>query len=172
MAKGRSIIVSSNPKGFFQEGIISGTPKPGTCMEKVPATTTVGGRFTYRAVTRADGAIGPIIILTEDDLQGKLGVSASAAYTGGPPAPGDAYVSGTRGFLYYPQAGEDFNMIVASVAGTADDVAIGDLFGVEQTSGKLKANNSFAATPFEANEVVTDPTADYMLWTTFRGEQA
>lgn len=172
MAKGKSIIVSSNPKGNFGEGIISGTPKPGTLMEKVAATAPVGGRFTYQVAQRASGAIGPIIILLEDDLQGKLGVSSTAAYTGGPPAPGDAYVSGTRGFLYWPVSGEDFNLIVASVAGTADDVAIGDLFGVQTATGKLLANSSFAATPFESNEVVTDPTADYMLWVTFRGPQA
>lgn len=158
MAKGNRIIVASNPRGLFEEGIISGTPKPGTCMEKTAATAPVSGRFTYRAVTRADGAIGSICVLLEDRMQGKLAT--------------DAYVSGTRGFLYYPVAGEDLNMLVGDVAGTADDVAIGDLFGVTQTTGKLKANNSFASAPFQANEVITDPTADYLLWVTFLGSQA
>lgn len=156
--KGNEIIVSANPQGKFLEGTISGTPKPGTCMELVPATGLVGGRFTYRAVTRADGAKGPIYILLPDMLQGKMAT--------------DAYVSGTRGFLYAPIMGEDLNMLVADVAGTADDVAIGDLFGVAQTSGKLKANSGFASAPFQANEVITDPTADYFLWVTYLGNLA
>lgn len=170
MAKGTKIIVSSNPKGVFLEGLISGTPKPGTIMELKTATAPVGGRHTFIAATRADGAIGEIFVLLGDDLQGKLEVGAAQSF--GPPAPGDAYVSGTRGFLYCPQPGEELNLIVASVAGTADDVAIGDKFGVEQTSGKLKANSAFASAPFRSMEVVTDPTADYMLWVMFLGHQA
>lgn len=172
MAKGLSIVVSADPRGVFLEGIISGTPKPGTCMQVKAATAPVGGRFTFEVVSRSSGAIGPIWVLREDDFQGKVGVSNVAAYTGGPPAPGDAYVSGTRGFLYAPVAGEDLNMIVASVSGTADDVAIGDLFGVQTATGKLLANSAFASAPFQALEVVTDPTADYMLWCKYLGNAA
>ncbi len=171
MARGTRIIVTSNPKGLFDEGIVSGTPKPGTLMEQTTAAVS-GGRFTYQVVSRASGAIGSICVLLEDDLQGKLGVGTTAAYTGGPPTSGDAYVTATRCFLYYPVAGEELNLIVASVAGTADDVAIGDLFGVQTATGKLLANSSFGSAPFQALETVTDPTADYMLWVRYLGNQA
>lgn len=158
MAKGTKIIVASNPRGLFEEGIISGTPKPGTLMEKKAATVYVSGRPTYQAVTRADGAIGSVCVLLPDTMQGKLST--------------DAYVSGTRGFLYFPVAGEDLNLLVGDVAGTADDVAIGDKFGITQNTGKLKANSGFASAPFEANEVITDPVADYLLWVTYLGNQS
>lgn len=156
--KGIEIILSANPNGKFMEGIINDASKPGTLMEVVPAVAPVGGRMTYRAITRADGVKGPIFILCPDKYQGKLF--------------SDAYVAGTRGFLYAPEMGEEFNMLVGDVAGTADDVAIGDLFGGTQTTGKLKANAGFASAPFQSNEVIIDPIADYWLWVTYLGNQA
>ena len=164
------IIVSSNPKGKFLEGYVSGTPKPGTVMEMM-STAVSAGKNTFRATTRSTGAKGPQYVLLGDLLQGRLEVGASLGTALGN-TPGDAYVSGDRCFLYVPVAGEELNMIVASVAGTADDVAIGDLFGVETVTGKLKANSSYTATPYQAMETITDPTADYLLHVTFLGDQA
>jgi hypothetical protein len=170
MAKGNAIIVSSHPQGKFLEGTIIGTPKPGTVMEMASATPT-SGRFSYQAVTRATGAKGPVFVLLGDLPQGKTEVGAVLGTALGS-TPGDAYVTGTRGFLYAPEAGEELNMIVASVAGTADDVAIGDLFGAETVTGKLKANSSYTSAPFQAMETITDPTADYVLHCTYLGNQA
>lgn len=155
MSKGSDIICASEPRGVFLEGIVSGTPKPGTVMEIVAGTSPVGGRFTWRATTRTTGAVGLIAVLLPDDLQGFTRETA--------------YVSGTRCKLYCPVAGEDLNMLVADVSGTADDVAIGDLFGVETVTGKLKANSSYAYPCFIALEAITDPAADYLLWTKFTG---
>lgn len=172
MSRGREIIVSAggSPRGFMEEGIISGTPRPGTLMEIVPAVATVGGRFTWRAATRADGAIGPIVVLLDDKEQGKLGVGDATAF--GPGAVGDAFVTGTRGRLYWPAAGEELNLIKEDVAGTGDSVAIGDLFGIDQTDGKLVANSSFASAPFQALEAVVNPTSDFMLWVKYLGNAA
>ena len=157
MAKGNEIIVSSEPRGVFMEGIVSGTPKPGTIMEMM-TTAPVNGRFTYRASTRTTGAKGPTFVLLPDNLQGKLAT--------------DAYVTATRCFMYSPVAGEQLNLLVADVSGTGDDVAIADLFVVENTTGKIKANSSNTSAPFQAMEAVTDPTADYLLWCTYLGNQA
>jgi len=156
--KGTKIIVTAEPKGTFLEGIITDTSKPGTLMEKVPATAPVDGRFSYRHASRTAGSKGPICVLLEDGDQGQI-------YS-------TAYVANKRCFLYFPVAGEDLNLLVLDIAGTADDVAIGDLFGVEATGGKLHANSSYASAPFEANEVVTDPVADYWLWVTYLGNLA
>lgn len=157
MAKGKSIVLTSDPRGLFDEGIISGTPKPGVCLE-VMAAAFSGGRPTFRAVTRATGAKGPIAVLLADDLQGKT--------------EDDAYVSGTRCKIYWPVAGDELNMRVADVSGTADDVAIGALFGVETVTGKLKADSSYASTPFQAQEAITDPVADYLLFCRYLGNNA
>lgn len=158
MAKGNSVILTAHPKGTFREGYISGTPKPAVCLEVVPATALVSGRETFRVVTRASGAIGEINVLDADWMQGKT--------------TSDAYVSGSRCFGYNPVAGEELNMRVTDVAGTGDDVAIGDLFGVEQNTGCIKANSSYASAPFQALEAVTDPAADYLLFCRYLGNQA
>ena len=141
MAKGNSIIVTPEPKGWFSECTISGTPVPGTCMEIVPSTAPVGGRFSYRARSLADGVQGPIIILLEDLLQGKV--------------KSDAYANGDRGFIYFPVNGEEFNMAIRDPAGTgtAGVENIGDQLQVDGATGMLQAatqspSGTALATPF------------------------
>lgn len=163
MARGNEIIVSANPKGHFEECVISGTPKPGTCMELVPATAPQGGRFTYRAVTRADGAKGPIAVLLPDSLQGKLAT--------------DAYENGKRGFLYWPIAGEELNMLLRYQpgTGTASNDAIGDLLEVDGATGMLQADVGTAAvsTPFMLiQDVDAAMTTDTLVHTKYLGNNA
>lgn len=169
MSKGNSVILTSPPKGNFQEGIITDTSIPGMVLEMKPTTLPVGGRMSYRARSAAAGSKGDILLLLNDGLQGKLAVGAATAF--GPGGAGDAYVANTRCFLYEPVMGEELNILIGSVAGTADDVAIGDLFGVNN-DGKWKANSAYTSAPMKANEVITDPTADYMLWATYLGNNA
>lgn len=169
MAKGNSIIVSAEPRGVFMEGIVSGTPKPGTVMEIKAATAPVSGRFTWQASSKADGAKQLIAVLLGDVLGGKLEVGQTLAWTGATvPTPGDAYVTGTRCFLYAPAAGEDMNMIIEDQAGTAS-LAIGDLYGVDQTDGTLIPNSSFASPCFTLLEAITIPSADCVGWFKFNG---
>lgn len=158
MAKGNEIIVSADPKGTFLEGVISGTPKPGTIMEIVPATATVGGEFTWRAYQPGtDGQQRLIAVLLPDTLQGQLATTA--------------YVSGARCFLYCPIPGEDLNVLKGDVAGTADDFAIGDLLMVDSGTGKVIATTGTPeSNPFICLETVTDPTADQLVWVKFTGQ--
>ncbi len=155
--KGSGIIVSSEPEGIFLEGIISGTPKPGTCMQLKAGVAPVGGRMTYEVYAPGtDGLARPVIILLPDRLQGGL-------YN-------TAYVSGDRGFLYCPRAGEDFNMLVLDIAGTGDDITIGEYFIINDGDGKLVANTgSPNMISFMSNEAVTDPVADTYVWMTYTG---
>ena len=169
MAKGRNIVASGDPKGVFRDVIISGTPKPGMIME-MTTSVEVQGKSTYQARSTTAGSKGAIAVLMPDELQGVIGVGASLGANLGNDV-GDAYVSGTIGRVYFPIAGEDLNLLVGSVAGTADDVAIGDLFGVNN-DGKLKANSSYTSAPFQALEVITDPTADYIACFRYLGNNA
>lgn len=158
MARGNKIIVTADPNGKFDEGTITDTSKPGMFVEVVPGTAmTRGGRPSFRARSLAAGAIGPVAILLEDDLQG---FTADTAYVANKPCR-----------VYWPEAGDQLNAVVGDVAGTADDVAIGDKFGINN-AGKLIANSSYASAPFQALETKTDPTADYRLWVLFMGPQA
>lgn len=170
MARGKNIVVSGCPRGVFRDVIINGTPKPGTVLE-LRATADSQGLFSFGLPARASGAKGEIAVYCPDELQGAIGVGASLGANLGS-TPGDAAVSGVISRVYFPVAGEELNMIVASVAGTADDVAINDKFGVQTATGKLIADSSYVSCPFRALEVITDPTADYLLHVMYMGNNA
>lgn len=159
MARGNEIIVTADPKGTFMEGIIVGALKPGTIVQRDPTVALVSGRHSYKVFTRgADGKrpAGALYILLSDQLQGRL-VST-------------AYVSGERCFLYTPEAGEEYNLLLGDVAGTADDHTKGELLMVDDTTGKLvAATGSPESTPFQLLETITDPVADTLVWVLFSG---
>lgn len=159
MARGNSIIVSCEPNGRFEEGIIASgkTPKPGTIMQRDPTVAIVGGRHTYTPYDRAatgDAPAGSFWILRENYL---LGQTVDTAYA-----------AGDRCFLYSPLPGDELNVIVKNLTGTADDHAAGELMSPDDTTGKLvvaAGSNS----PFQLLETITDPTADVLAWVQFRG---
>jgi hypothetical protein len=160
MAKGNEIIVSANPRGVFKEGIVSGTPKPGTCMQIKAATEPVNGRYTWEAYDQAYDAMPSLVaVLLPDQLQGKTAT--------------DAYVTATRCFLYCPAAGEELNCIIENVAGTADDYAIGDRLEINDGTGKLQDASAGTgqnySVPFVVLETITDPAADYLAHVMFTG---
>ena len=98
-----------------------------------------------------------VIVLLPDALQGAL-------YS-------TAYVSGARGFLYVPRPGEELNMRVADISGTADDHAIGDLLMIDNGTGLLiVTTGSPEAEPFICLEAATDPTAEALLLCQFTGQ--
>lgn len=156
MARGNEIIVTADPKGTFLEGIVSGTPKPGTVME-ISSFTMVGGHFTWRIYQPGtDGLRRVIAVLLPDHLQGQLATSA--------------YVDGTRCFMYVPIAGEELNMLLADIAGTADDHTAGETLIVDTGTGKLIATTgSPQSEPFRLLETITDPTADQLVHCMYTG---
>lgn len=144
MAKGNEIIVTAEPKGVFKEGIIHGTPKPGTLMQ-VRNTATIGGRHTWEPYAPgSDGDRALIAVLLPDHLQGKTAT--------------DAYTTGTRGFVYCPALGEELNMLcTAPGTGTGDSVAIGQKFiGKNATGLLIKTTGTPEQEPFEALEAIDD----------------
>ena len=165
--KGTRILVTSKPRGVFEEVIIVGTPKPGTVMEIDAAVEPIGNVFTYQAYgttaasggnyVAADGNKKAIAVLLENDHEGKT-------YD-------DAYAAGDRGKVYYPAMGEQFNMIVQVQSGTGDTFAIGDEMMVDDGTGKLLACDSDAeAHPFTNLETEATPLdADEWKWVRFNG---
>lgn len=141
----------------FKEGIIDGTPKPGTCMTIKAAVEPVNGRFTYEAFNRdADANRAEVIVLLEDELQG-YGVST-------------AYVSGTRGRLYVPQNGDILQMLVANIAGTGDFFAIGDYLIIDDGTGKLIATTgSPEMESFRVLETTSAIAADTLILCQYTG---
>ena len=152
MALGNAIILTGEPKGRFFEGIISGTPKPGTIMQiDVSEGLGTDGRATWEAYNAdADGNRRMLAVLLEDDLRGRDELTA--------------YADGDRGRLYVPLPGDELNLLFNNVAGTADDVVFGDLLIVDDGTGKLNVTTgSPESEPFQAMEAYTDPTADQLI---------
>lgn len=158
MAKGQDVVVSSNPKGQFLEGIIGDTSKPGTVMQIKAATVPVGGRHTWiAAAVGTDGLPGIIAVLRPDHLQGKTIT--------------DAYVSGTRCFLYCPIAGEEVNVLLDEGAGTSNTIAIGDRFMLDAEDGIcVPASGTPSSVPFIAMEAYTNVAGSQLTWCTFTGQ--
>ena len=123
MAKGNNIIVTGEPTGVRAEGVVSGTPKPGTVME-ISAIASNGQRTYQVYQPGADGNQRPICVLLFDALQGQL--------------PTVALVSGARCFVYYPRMGEELNMLLADVGGTAAHPIL-EVLMVDNATGLLIA---------------------------------
>lgn len=153
---GNTIVISADPQGKFLEGIVSGTPKPGTVME-VSSYFFAGRRHKWQVYQPgSDGQRRVIAVLIEDRMQGKL-------YS-------DAYVDGTRCFMYVPQAGEELNMLIADVAGTGDVHTAGDTMIVKSGTGKLiVTTGSPQSEPFRLEEGIAAPTADVWLASMYTG---
>lgn len=158
--KGRTILISTEPKGRNYEGTISGTPKPGTVMQiDASAGLNSNGNFTFEVYNAdADGGRpkGPIFVLLENK---NLGGLASTAYA-----------NGDHGFLYVPLPGDELNMLLQDVGGTADDHALGEVLIIDDGTGKLIATTGTPETePFFLMEAVTDPVADTLAHCLFTG---
>lgn len=161
MARGSNIIVTSDPEGLFDEGVIATaqTPKPGTIMQKDPTVALSGGRHTFKIYDRAadgDRPAGALWVLLADNLQGK--------------GPTDAYAAGDRARFYCPKPGDELNLLMADVSGTGDDHTKGELMMVDDGTGKLIATTgSPQSAPFQLLETVTDPVADQLVWVSYGG---
>lgn len=159
MSKGNNIIVSAEPKGVFKEGIIDGTPLPGTIMQIKATTEPVGGRHTWEVANYgADGDQRVVAVLLEDRLQGKT--------------KDDAYADEDRCFLYFPIAGEELNVRWAAAGtGTGDAVAIGDLGIVDDGTGLVvDTTGSPESEPFQALETVADVVSTgSLVWAMYTG---
>lgn len=162
--KGTEIMLNASSQKKV-EGIIADTSKPGTIMQVKASTEPVGGRLSYVAYAPGvgDGAPRPLYILDTDYLQGKT-------YD-------DAYVSGTRGFLYALQPGDEVNVRKADISGTgsaSEDLAIGDRCLVVDGTGKISKvavgiANASAVYPFQVLETLTDQPAETLVHCRFSG---
>lgn len=155
-ARGRKIVMTAYPQGRFLEGTVFGTPKPGTVMS-IKTPFYEGGWHLWEPFSAPSGNKRLIAVLLEDCLQGKT--------------IDDAYVTGTRGFLYCPIPGEELNMLIADLAGTGANnthAALEQLM-VQTATGKLIADAGGESEPFTLLEAVTTVAADLLAPCVFTG---
>lgn len=154
--RGTQIIVSSEPQGKFMEGIIGAgiTPYPGTAMQLDISESLQGGRHVWELYNAdADGGRpkGPIIILIENKLLGR-------DYS-------TAYAAAERCFGYVPETGDELNLLLGDVSGTADAHTKGEILIIDDTTGEFIATTG---SPEEEVamllETLSAPTADTLAW--------
>lgn len=155
MAKGSDIILTSPPRGVFLEGIVSGTPSPGTVMQIKAGAAPVGGRHTWEVYNpTSDGDPRLVAVLLPDQLQGGIATAA--------------YVSGTRCFMYVPLAGEEINMLAAGEPGTgsANAFTIGERLEIQHATGLLiQQSSSAGSAPFQSMEHIDEvPNTATLVW--------
>lgn len=163
MVNKNKVVLGPEPyRGVFVEGTIKTgeTPKPGQVVQyDVSAGMDGNGRWDWEIYNAdEDGARpkGPLIILREDVLQGKL-IST-------------AYAAGDHAYGYIPVPGDELVMLLKNLAGTADDHTTGEMLIVDDTTGKLIATTGTPETePFILLEDVTDPTEDTLVHVQFTG---
>jgi hypothetical protein len=161
MARGNCIIVTADPKGQFEEGYVASgqTVYPGMILQRDASVALKGGRHTYKMYDRdADGNMpaGSYWVVLEDSRVGKTTT--------------DSFAAGERVFLYSPRAGEELNLLVSNIAGTADDHALGEILMVDDGTGELIATTGTPESEVaQLLEAITDPTADTLAWCQWTG---
>jgi hypothetical protein len=159
MARGNRIVVNPDADGAYEWGFITTAEKPGTVLQINPSVALKSGKHTWIVYTRdADGdhPKGPFAILVEDLFQAR---DATTAVTAGDFAK-----------MYIPLPGDELNLLYKNVAGTADDVAAGDILTVDSGTGKVQVSSATPETEVAvALEAIVDPTADQLLWCRWSG---
>lgn len=161
--RGKEIIVTTEPGGRFDEGFVNTgeTFYPGMIVQRDPSQALQGGRHTYKIYDRAadgDQPQGAFWVVTN-----LLGALVGKTNT-------DSIVAGERFMAYSPLAGEELNLLVANIAGTADDHALGEILMVDDGTGKLVATTGTPETEVaQLLEDITDPTADTLAWCEWSG---
>ena len=166
--KGSRIVVQSEPRGNFTEGIVATgeTFSPGIIVQRDASVALKGGRHTYKIYspgTDGEQPVGGFWVVTEElmALQGK-GIRSSTDF--------DTYAAGERVSLYAPEMGDDLNLLISNLAGTGDDHALNEKLIVDTGTGELIATTGSPETEVaQLMETITDPTADTLAWCQWSG---
>jgi hypothetical protein len=165
MARGNCTIVKQiEQPGAHEEGFVttSQTFYPGMVVQRDASVALKGGRYTYKYYNPgADGKqpVGAYWVVTEKLLsfQGKT--------------INDSYAAGERCSLYSPMPGDELNLLIANLSGTADDHALNEVLMVDDGTGKMiVTTGSPDNTCAQLLETITDPTADTLAWCQWGGK--
>lgn len=158
MSRRNSIIITADPKGQFDEGqvAVSNTLYPGMIVQRDYTVALKGGRFTYKVYTRdanGDHPKGGYWVVTE-----RMGAMLGKTMT-------DSYAAGDRIMVYSPRNGEELNLLMGDVAGTADSHAIGEILMAKSAAGTLIATTGNPEDECAVlQETLTALTANALAW--------
>lgn len=165
--RGQTTIVDANPQGKFTEGIVKAgqTFYPGMAVVKDASVDLVNGRHTYKIPdSGTDGNMQGAIWIVTDEMLAKRGRGMTSATSF------DSYAAGERVSLYCPLAGEELNLLLKNIAGTADDHTKGEILLIDDATGLFIATTGSPQTKSaKLLETITDPTADTQAWCEWAG---
>ena len=152
--RGSRVLISENPRGRFLEGIVDGTPKPGTLMQVAATAVDGNGRHTWGVYDRdadGDNPAGPLAVLLE---RGE-GYTYESAYTAGDVC-----------FLYCPLPGDETNLLWAtSGTSTGDSLTVAQIGMPEDGTGFILDTTGVECEPVIAMEALSDTVAGgTMVW--------
>lgn len=154
MARGNRIVVNPDAKGQYQWGYLTTAEKPGTVHQRDASVALKAGKHTYKVYQPgADGEnpLGSYWVLCENLHEGR---DANTAYAAGDFAK-----------FYCPLPGDELNLLLANLAGTADDHPLGEKMMLDHGTGKLIVTTGTPEDEVaQLLEAVTDPTADQLVW--------
>lgn len=161
MARGNEILINgTEPKGRMIEGIVktANTFYPGQIVQIDASTSLVNGRHTYEVYNRdADGnrPLGPYVVVLSNQNLGKT--------------TSDSYAAGERFFGYCPLPGDELNLLISNVSGTAT-ISKGTLLIVDDGTGEMiVTTGSPESEPAVLLEDITDNAADQLGWCLWTG---
>lgn len=154
MARGNRIVVNADARGIYEWGYLTTAEKPGTVHQRDASVALKGGKHTYKVYQPgADGEnpLGGYWVLCEDLYEGKDAATA--------------YAAGDFAKFYSPRMGDELNLLVLNLAGTADDHALNEKMMVDHGTGKLIVTTGSPEDEVaQLLEVITDPVADTLAW--------
>lgn len=161
--RGNSTIVTTEPNGRFEEGIVAAgeTHRPGMIVQVDPTVALAVGKHTYKIYAEtADGdqPRGAFWVVTNllNAFQGKTIT--------------DSYAAGEMCSYYAPQPGEELNLLISNLSGTGDDHTKGEKLMVDTGTGELIATTGTPETEVAILlETITDPVADTLAWCQWSG---
>lgn len=162
MARGNEVLVTgTEPKGRQTEGYVGVgfTFKAGMIVQKDPTIALKGGRHTYKPFTRGTSGKRPAgaawLVLGQPEI-GSIQTTT--------------YAAGDFVKLYALQPGDEYNGVLADVAGTGDSHTAGEVLMLQDTTGKFIATTGSPV--FDCAlllENVTQPVADTLAWMEWGG---
>lgn len=164
MARGTRIIVSDQPKGHMTPLYVKTgqTIYPGMLVQKDLSVALKGGResvIVYDADADGGRPKGGAVYIATNEIGGGAGRDATTQIP-----------AGEQELFYTPLPGDELNLLILNIAGTADDHAIGEVLIADDTTGKFIATTGSPETEMAVlKEAITDPTADTLAWCEWTG---
>lgn len=160
MARGTRIFVTSEPRGerLVELYVKSGqTIYPGMIVQKDLSVALKGGResvVVFDADADGGNPKGGALYVATNELGAMVGRDATTQIP-----------AGEKEIFVAPLPGDELNLLVLNLSGTADDHAVGEILIVDDTTGKLIATTGTPEREVAVlKEVITDPTADTLAW--------